>query len=463
MNKTTLITTLAAALAVPALLLAGCGTEGACERSHGIVVCGDFGEPTFATRLGVGADQISWPPVAIQPDGIVLSRGDQLIRLDANGQVTVVDQANGQLDVPSGTASGALYVSAGSGTGASLRALQRDGNTSELLWTSNLSGQPAGTPPTMGDKDLYVATVAGNGGWSLGTPSLHQVDRGSGKVMRTIEGASPAAVMPDGSIRYLRDASGGGEDVTYGELVAEAADGTVLWSWAYGAGIVDYAPGVGNETYVVTADQKLVQVSDGGVTAWDFTPPCTDCNVAAAPTVTEDVVYFPVWEDAPEYAVDPLYAVGHDGDVRWVYDGFTTKTSRFSGDPVLGTFTGSQIYVESVQHHPSGRPVVAQDGTLFVATDGAVVALDSAGVETGRAVWDEGAGEVTAHSTGPFSGSGSWLNPGVTPSPVLAPNGTLYTWDGDAVRAFKTGRAASTTAWIAPFGGPGNDGRVGSN
>ena len=49
---------------------------------------------------------------------------------------------------------------------------------------------------------------------------------------------------------------------------------------------------------------------------------------------------------------------------------------------------------EAIRHHPSGRPGVAQDGTLYAATDGAVVALDSKGEEIGRALYDAGVGEV---------------------------------------------------------------------
>jgi hypothetical protein len=54
----------------------------------------------------------------------------------------------------------------------------------------------------------------------------------------------------------------------------------------------------------------------------------------------------------------------------------------------------------------------------------------------------------------------TWINPGVRPSPVLGPDGTLYVWDGATIRAFRAGKTATQDAWIAPFGGPRNDGRI---
>jgi hypothetical protein len=112
-----------------------------------------------------------------------------------------------------------------------------------------------------------------------------------------------------------------------------------------------------------------------------------------------------------------------------------------------------------VTHHPAGRPVKATDGTLYVSNDGAVVMLDHDGQVNGLAVYDADVGEVTWQSTfvEPVQ---TWLNPGVRPSPVLAPDGVLYVWDGTHVRGFQTGKSAAQATWVAPFGGPSNAGSM---
>jgi hypothetical protein len=143
-------------------------------------------------------------------------------------------------------------------------------------------------------------------------------------------------------------------------------------------------------------------------------------------------------------AWDPLYALTRDGHLKWVYDGFQT---RGTDDEWM---SGSTIH-----HHPAGRPTVGEDGTLFVATDGAVVSVSPEGKATGVALYDQNAGEVDGNW------GGGWLNnAGVARPPVLDKDGTLYVFDGQEVRAFASGVPAANTPWVAPFGGVTNNGRL---
>ena len=121
---------------------------------------------------------------------------------------------------------------------------------------------------------------------------------------------------------------------------------------------------------------------------------------------------------------------------------------------------GAPVQDVSVRHHPSGRPVMAADGTLFAAADGGMAVLDAGGREIGRVVYDADAGEhVTDHNT-PTKERTSVLPSVISESPVLSTDGVVYLWDGAKVHAFDSARAAANAPWVAPFGGSDNAGHV---
>lgn len=456
---------IATVLAGTALVAFGaCNNTGtdACKDVDGIRVCGDIGQTLFTVDLS--AQPVEWPPVAVQNGELIVARGDQLIRIGKNGATTQMGSIGQDLTVPSSDEAGNLYLVGGGSGGSSVRALngqKMDG----ARWQQNLSGAPVGTPASVGADTVYAATTDWNS-----QSTLFGLDRTTGAIKFTRVGASPAAVLPDGSIRYLSGPKGA-EPVfnmdsatvfRFSSLVAEDKDGNKLWTISAVQGYVDFAPGPSGETYLVTAgDHVLQRVSAEGKVVWTFQPDCTDCTVAAAPTVTRDTVYFPVWEKRVE-PIDPLYAIdAATGAKKWVYNGFSTTRTNFSSGKVLtpGGTNGSPVDRFKTQHHPAGRPVVAQDGTLYVATDGALTMLDKNGQVQGLAIYDMSAGEVSL-ATGFMSQPSTWINPGVRPSPVLTPDGTLFVWDGATIRAFKADRPAIDSAWVAPFGTTRNDGRV---
>lgn len=450
----------AAQLALGALAVlsaTACTDDNACRKEKGILVCGDFGQQLFVTDLS-GAP-VEWPPVAVESGQIIVSRGSDLVRIDANGAAQVVGSAGGEATVPSMDDSGDLYVLGSAAASSRLRAL--DGaNPAIQRWEKVIAGQPAGAPPTISDDTVYAAVRNGS------SSTTYAIDQLTGEVKWSRDDASPMALMPDGSLRYLSQQSGTTTEgqPRFSTVVAEGKDGQRKWTWSPGSAdtVVDFAPGPGGETYVVTANShELVRISPDGQTDWRFLPDCANCTVAAAPTVTGDVVYFPVWEVRAE-PVDPLFAIeAKTGKVRWVYDGFRTKSTSLQSGNLLtpGGSGAGTADVWQTHHHPAGRPVVAEDGTLYVSTDGSVTALDANGQVVGLAIYDTTVGEVSLN-VGFMAQPSTWISPGVRPTPVLGKDGTLYVWDGATVRAFRAGKAASRSAWVAPFGGPANNGRV---
>ncbi len=457
-----LVSAVLAASALVGLGMAGCQENDTCRDVQGVHVCGEFGNLVY--NIDLTATPVEWPPVAMQDGQLVVARGKELLRITKTGGLESLGAADKELTVPSQDGSGNLMIVGGDFSNTQVASLNGSAVQSKR-WTATIKGAPVGTPASIGNGRVYVAT-SDNGG----DATLHVMDSTTGQVSSQRTGASPAAVLPDGSIRYLQQPKGftsliGSEVASvqqFGKLVAEDAAGKVLWTREFSTGAVDFAPGPKGETYVVTAqDHKLVRVSDGGEIEWSFQPDCQDCTVASAPTVTRDVVYFPVWEKRVE-PIDPLYAIdAATGAKRWVYDGFSTKQSSFSPSKFLAPASSGTTPVDTfhTQHHPAGRPVIAADGTLYVSTDGAVTALDKNGQVLGIALYDASVGEVSL-STGFMAQPATWINPGVRPSPVLGPDGTLYVWDGATIRAFNAGKIATSDAWIAPFGSPRNDGRI---
>ena len=459
-QKATIINELlrVASVSLTLAVLAACGSPDVCSTHDGVTVCGSFGERGYVSN--VQAQGITWPPVAVADGRLLVAGRTDLVEIAPDGRVATLVQAPGPIAVPSTDPAGGVYLLSGKDGATTLQAY--DPTTRTLRWSAKLAGTPVGTPAALAGDNIFVATNDGGSG-----ATLWRIKSADGMATTVLGGASPAVIAADGTVRYLSTPNGRdslAQVPMFTTLVAQSADGHELWRHDESAGIVDIAPGPSGETYIVTGtasgvDTHVLRRIDGnGAIRWSFRPDCGDCTVAAAPTVIAQTVYFPVWETRQSKFIDPLYAIdAANGAVRWTFDGFDNVEVSISGVKLLTP--GSQGVTDKTitRHHPAGRPVVAQDGTLYVASDGAVVALDPDGQLLGFAQYDASAGEVSSNA---FLTEGKWLNPGVRPSPVLGPDGTLYVSDGQTVRSFHTGRVASHAAWTAPYGGPTNDGHA---
>ena len=435
-----------------------CGGPDVCSTQDGVTVCGTFGTRGYVANIA-GQD-LTWPPVAVSDGRLLVAGRTELVEIAPDGRTASLVQAPGVVAVPSTDPAGGVYVVSGKDATTTLQAY--DSTTRTLRWTAQLDGSPVGTPAAIAGQDVFVATNDGGSG-----ATIWRIKASDGTATSLHSGASPAVVAADGSVRYLSTPNGRdslAQVPMFGALVAESADGKELWRHTEGAGIVDLSPGANGETYIVTGTASgqdshvLRRVNGDGQVAWSFHPDCGDCTVAAAPTVGTDTVYFPVWESRQSKPIDPLYAIDAvTGATRWTFDGFDNVNVSVSGMKMMVPGAQNMVEKTTTTHHPAGRPVVAQDGTLFVASDGAVVALNKDGQLLGFAQYDAAAGEVKSND---FLTLGNWVISGVRPSPVLGPDGTLYVSDGTTVRSFHTGRAASHSAWIAPYGGPDNSSRA---
>ncbi len=444
-------------ISAASLALTACGSPDVCSTQDGVTVCGSFGTRGYVTN--VQAQGISWPPIAVADGRLLVAGNNNLLEIAPDGRVASLIQAPGTVAAASSDSSG-VYVVSGKDGGTTLQAF--DPTTRTLRWSAALDGSPVGTPAALAGSSVIVATNAGGSG-----ATIWRVNAADGSKATQRDGTSPAVIAADGGVRYLSTPNGRdslAQVPMFSTLVAEDASGKELWRHDESAGIVDLAPGNSGETYIVTGTASgqdshvLRRVNADGAVAWTFQPGCGDCTVAAAPTVTPDAVYFPVWETRQTKPVDPLYAVdAKTGAQRWTFDGFDNVSVSISGAKIVVPGAQDPTTTTTTRHHPAGRPVVAQDGTLFIAADGAVVSLNKDGQLLGFAQYDAAAGEVKSND---FLTLGQWQNTGVRPSPVLGPDGTLYVSDGQTVRSFKTGLGASRTAWIAPYGGPTNDGRA---
>jgi outer membrane protein assembly factor BamB len=438
--------------------LTACGGPDVCSTQDGVTVCGTFGTRGYVAN--VQAQGLTWPPVAVSDGRLLVAGRTDLVEIAPDGRTASLVQAPGVVAVPSTDTAGGVYVVSGKDATTTLQAY--DSTTRTLRWTAQLAGSPVGTPAAIAGQDVFVATNDGGSG-----ATIWRIKASDGSTASLHSGASPAVVAADGSVRYLSTPNGRdslAQVPMFSTLVAESAEGKELWRYTEDAGIVDLSPGANGETYLVTGTASgkdshvLRRINANGLVAWSFHPDCGDCTVAAAPTVGTDTVYFPVWESRQSKPIDPLYAIdAATGTTRWTFDGFDNVNVSVSGMKMMIPGAQNMVDKTTTTHHPAGRPVVAQDGTLYVASDGAVVALDKNGQLLGFAQYDAAAGEVKSND---FLTLGKWVNPGVRPSPVLGPDGTLYVSDGATVRSFHTGRAASHSAWIAPYGGPDNSSRA---
>jgi outer membrane protein assembly factor BamB len=444
----------------------GCTRE--CTDDGVTAVCGEFGSLRFSNSSLIG---VRWPAVVAERSSLIVSVQDGLQRIDPDGSAKIVQEAGASettddgvpilASAPSMDDDGNTFVALADG---SLRSFSDFGGTAR--WVTEL-GSGAASPPAIGRGVVHVTTTTTNGQGR----ALLTLDAVTGATLANRNGASAPVILEDDSLVYMSGTTDCG--ATHEGIVVEDADHNVLFQHQEDSGVRDFAPGPHGEFYVVNGDRQLVRLSANGEVDWTFSPDCDACSVAGAPTVTGDAIYFPVWDGPPPNSgcgdldptnaddeeealgLDPLYALGHDGKQMWVYDGFVSTAQRHS-DGASSTGLFGLALNTKVRHHPAGRPVIADDGTLYVPADGGIVALDKDGKELGYALFEPMRGEVGVDGMFGSSTLGSNEHP-----LVLGDDGVLYHFDGATVRAFETNKSAAKVPWTAPFGGRRNASRFG--
>jgi hypothetical protein len=456
------IATLAAAGLIFGSLGVTSGCANPCADDGELVLCGDFGENTFT--LDLRADEgVRWPAVATPEGNLLVAEESGLLQVGPKGETNLDPSLLHSGSAPSVGEDGTTYVITQNGSVESV------GLSSGLDWSQQVNGNSTAAPPAISEQTLWV-TVASQ---DRQDRTILALRRDTGDVNDTVEDGADPIIGEDGSITY----KGGVQDcgAAYDAVVSEDAEGNERFRFTDESGIIDLAPGPDGEFYVVTGNRTLVRISNAGDVEWTFEPDCNDCTVAGAPTVTDDAVYFPVWQGVtanngcndgegefldPEDGVDPLFALTRSGELKWSYDGFSTLARRYEEGGGAGGGLLFASHIPVAHHHPSGRPVVAKDGTLFVPSDGSVVALSPEGEELGYALYNPSAGELKEGDGGLLM-SNHWINAGLSVPPVLDDNGQLYVWDGFSLRGFDTGKGAADIPWTAPFGGNTNAGQLG--
>ncbi len=477
MTKLTWGRAAAALFAMTALTAAGCGDSAeSCSSESGMEICGDIGSHLYSLELP-GSGDVQWPPVAMSDGRLMLARGDAVIEVAKDGTAKKAARFNAPLSVLAHDKGRIIAVTNDwSASVVAWDGATADDNSPISTWWQP-TGDALGTAPvTIGDGRVALTTT-GNGtdgpSWTW-TPRQAQVeirDGDNGKLLVKIPGAAAPTLMPDGSYRVIKTEDGCGHYRFLAKLDANAKE---IWAYEeHDGGIVDYAPSADGRVFAVTANRNLRAISADGKLLWSFTPDCPKCTVAAAPTVTAGAIYFPVWVGAGQWqcndnpwsnqqqGYDPLFALTHDGKLLWSYDGFHSARSHFNPTGLMPMSpTGGPVIEESSQHHPAGRPTIAEDGTIYVAADGALVALSKNGAEVGRVLMKHSLGEMKTNTNSPHYGRVTEHDTGVHAPPVLGPNRPLYTRDRPPLHPINTRRKLAPPPWIAPFGGADNNGRV---
>jgi hypothetical protein len=429
------------------------GCEPACRLDGEVELCGSLvgllGEVSAVPSTTDDGVFLKWPPVVLADGSMVFSSGWSLVRLGANGDTELLFDARAELSAPTVMEDGRLLVlSTGTQTWGAVVDPEVPGSATLINYLSHAQSPVA--PFALGSARAYATLREHCAGvpvtLALSLPALSLIAR--------LERSSPVKVLADGRLVMLRDANVVSEPWEY--LASTSAGGDEEWRFEHPTGLIDFAPGPGGGLFVVTGGRELVQLTAIGATGWTYTPPCSDCNVIAAPTVTERGLYLieargylpldpcEILAGGDPQVVDELVALRPEGRERWRFDAL----DRVRSDALAPAGGATE------RLFPASRPAVATDGSLFVATDGAVVHVGRDGQELGSASYDRPSTSLLEiHDDGGFA-------LGLHPTPLLTPDGTLVTWDGETLRLFRTRQRAARSGWIPPYGNLNNDSRA---
>jgi outer membrane protein assembly factor BamB len=336
--------------------------------------------PAGATSPAIGVDRLVWvgtadhDVVVLSPDGTVqnaLRTGGAVASSPARSAagLTVIGSSDGSLygvdrfGSPDGGA-GDAGDDGGDGGDASVDDGGSGFRPARAVWRLPL-GPIASSPAIGGDGTIFVTTAAGKlvavaadgsvAKWqvttndTLGSSPALALD---GTVYVGSSDGKLYAFTRDGTAKWALDTGGmalgspviGGDDTVYvgsaaGKLHAVGPDGKVRWTYAAG-GAITGAPCVrGGVVYIGSADKKLHAVStQTGSLVWAY----ATLGAVATPVVGADATVYVGSLDGNLYALTPkgllYFAVNAKGSIR-------------------------------------SAPALDSDGTLYVTTDKAIVAI----------------------------------------------------------------------------------------
>jgi len=220
---------------------------------------------------------------------------------------------------------------------------------------------------------------------------------------------SSPAIDSDGTI-YV----GSGDN----KLYAFNSDGTLKWSYITGGDVSISSPAIGSDgtIYLGGVGNKLYALNSDGTLKWSYS---TGGTFVSSPAIASDGTIYVGTESEGK-----LYAINSNGTLKWFY----TAGSHVYVAPVIGS--DGTIYVGSYYNHllhavnPNGTVkwtydaggdigatslAIGSDGTIYVGT------LDEAGTDR------------SLHAVNP-NGTKKWSFPTgkITASPVIDSDGTIY-------------------------------------
>lgn len=220
--------------------------------------------------------------------------------------------------------------------------------------------------PAIGpDGTIYVTTTAGK---LVAVAADGSAAKWTATTNDTL-GSSPA-IATDGTI-YV-----GSSD---GKLYAFGPDGAMKWAFPTGAAITGSPAVGGDETvYVGSTDGKLYAVGPDGTQRWVY---AAGAAINGAPSVRAGVVYVGS-DDKKLHAVATPTGVG-----KWTFDtlgAVATPVVGVDGTVYVGstdgklyalTPSGLLFFAVNAKGRIRSAPALGDDGTLYVTTDTAVVAI----------------------------------------------------------------------------------------
>lgn len=259
--------------------------------------------------------------------------------------------------LPIGT--GPLPFDAGSDAAA-----DADAGGSVTIPALNAEGPVTSSVNVTKDGSIIVATTNGR------VAALRQEGAAKWSVVTDGDGVASPAIGSNGRI-YV---AGAGNAL----FSLEPETGAKMWQAPIGAGLRFISVGGDDTVYVGAADGKLHAITADGASKWVFQ---TGGPISGAPAVLSGDVYVGA-EDKKLYAVSVV-----DGKKKWEYATLGTVASPIiaadrtiyagSSDGNLYALkpSGLLYFAVNVKGAVKGAPAIGNDGTLYVTTSNAIVAI----------------------------------------------------------------------------------------